>query len=127
MRKHPSEAQEAEILCQWMTLRRIKFFHVPNEGRRSWVQAKSMKRQGLVPGVPDYCILSKPTREPVSDLPDIMRGEIQVPLWLELKAIDGVTTTSQLEFQIMLRDLGYVVVTCYGADESIEALEQLGY
>lgn len=115
---HPSEDVEAEVLCRWMDIRGITYFHVPNEGNRRPSYAARMKKIGLRPGVPDYVVLSFPTR---------FEAAMSVPVFLELKSKRGVLSRHQKQWLEWLTENEYTAKCCYGADEAIAWLESLGY
>ena len=112
-----TEAEEAEILCEWMRANGLFFIHVPNEGRRSIPAARRLKRQGMMAGVPDYLILSNPRA-----------GYCVAPLWLELKREKGAgLSEKQRDFIEALRQYGYTVLVCYGAKDAMDQLQVMGY
>jgi len=55
-----SEARDGKNFAAWLTLHGFRFIHVPNEGKRSYAVAASLKAQGLQPGFPDYLIFDDP-------------------------------------------------------------------
>ena len=60
-RKYPSEAQEQEQLCKWLSAKNITYFAVPNGGLRSKRTGAQLKKQGVKAGVPDLLIIDHPT------------------------------------------------------------------
>lgn len=47
-----------QYLCaQWLRENGFFFFHTPNEGKRGFKETSRLTAMGLVPGVPDLCIL----------------------------------------------------------------------
>lgn len=64
--------------------RHYKFFHIPNGGGRSKVEAGIFKAMGVMPGVPDIMILPG-------------------PYFLEVKALGGRLSPEQLAFQSWCR------------------------
>jgi VRR-NUC domain len=82
-------------------------FHCPNGGARSPIEAKILKGQGVVPGVPDVIA--------------IRQGEVFA---VELKAPGGRLSPAQLECHARLQAAGAKVATAAGIDEAIEQLEQ---
>lgn len=56
-KKYPSEAAEQEQLVKWLNAKGVTFFAVPNGGFRTAQGAAALKRQGVMPGVPDILII----------------------------------------------------------------------
>jgi VRR-NUC domain len=52
----PSEDHEQAKLVVWMTKQNIKFYAIPNGGKRGMMEAIKFKRTGVQSGVPDICI-----------------------------------------------------------------------
>lgn len=61
--KCPTEAQEQEQLCKWLTAKNVNYFAVPNGGKRHKRTAQSLKRQGVKAGIPDLLIIDHPMME----------------------------------------------------------------
>lgn len=51
-----SEYEEQKALVQWLELKGILFYHIPNGGLRNIREAAKFKRLGVKAGVPDICI-----------------------------------------------------------------------
>lgn len=85
------------------------YYAVPNGGSRHKIEAANLKREGVMPGVPDICIC-----EP--------RGAYH-GLYIEMKSKKGRVSDSQRNFQVALADRGYDVHVCYGASEAIEVID----
>ena len=77
--KYPSEAQEQEQLCKWLTAKNVCYFAVPNGGLRLKRTGAQLKKQGVKAGVPDLLIIDHPNM--------VVDGEIVkfVGVALELK------------------------------------------
>lgn len=63
------EEHEQAMLVQWMNLKRIKFFSVPNEAalraaRNRFGMMNKMKATGLTPGAPDLVLITPPPKLP---------------------------------------------------------------
>ena len=56
-RSLPTEAQEQLALIQWMNIKNIEYFAVPNGGSRHKLEAINLKRQGVKAGVSDIVVL----------------------------------------------------------------------
>lgn len=105
MRLAKTEDQEQEALCAWMTLKKIKFFAIPNGGSRHVAEAVKLKRCGVKRGVPDLCI-------------PIPSGSYH-GLFLELKRVSGgKVTAEQVDWLQFLRLQGYYAEIAYGFDEA---------
>lgn len=101
----PTEHQEQCTLVEWLQLKKIRFFAIPNGGYRHGREAKSLEREGVCAGVPDLCI-------PIPVHP--FHG-----LYIELKRKHGgKMTDKQGEWMNYLNRVGYVSRVCYGCDEA---------
>ena len=114
--RRPQRAQgflEHRDQCQFVARFRLQFpglerllFAVPNGGKRSKAEAARLKAEGVQPGIPDM-MLAVP-----------MRG---VPgLFIEMKRSDGGGRVSKDQREVieLLREQGYQVNVCHGADEA---------
>lgn len=100
-----TEDQEQEALCSWMTLKKIRFFAIPNGGSRHLAEAVKLKRCGVKRGVPDICI-------------PIPSGSFH-GLYIELKRVSGGKASEyQVEWLEFLRSQGYYADIAYGFDEA---------
>lgn len=100
-----SEDEEQELLCSWMTEQGIRFYAVPNGGKRDIVEAVKFKRTGVSPGVPDLCV-------------PVARGGYH-GLYIELKRQRGATLSEkQKEWIEFLVNNGYYAQVAYGFDEA---------
>lgn len=84
-------------------------YHVPNGGSRHVVEARHLKASGVKPGVPDICL-------------PVPRG-CWHGLYIELKSETGRLTGQQHGWIESLREYGYFVHVCYGADSAIAAIK----
>lgn len=109
--KIPTEYQEAVLLCDYCSVKRIPIVHIPNEGRRSNWEGLKMQRTGLSRGFPDYLIpLARSTHG---------------ALFIELKRKSGGTVSEdQRKWLAYLAKQGYKVCVAQGADEAIKLLEE---
>ncbi len=87
----------------------VAWFHPPNGGWRSKVEAARFVAMGVRAGVPDIAIIAD--------------GRA---LFLELKASRGRLSPAQADMHNRLKAAGAEVVTAYGIDEAIAALEAWG-
>lgn len=103
----PTEEYEQIRLATWLTNRGIKFYAIPNGGKRSLQEGLKFKRSGVQPGVPDIAI----------PLPS---GSYH-GLYIELKRIEGgKLSDSQQEWITFLNDKGYYAQVAYGFDQAKE-------
>jgi hypothetical protein len=88
MKKKSSEAQLQKAVVTYLKLRealgQLRYFAVPNAGKRSKIAGAILKRQGLVVGVPDLVVVtSAPSRT----------------IFLELKSAAGKLSKPQQEWR----------------------------
>jgi len=107
------EATEQRAVVLWLESRGIPFASIPNEARRSYRLAARLKASGLRAGAPDLVLwrLAADHR----------------PVAIEMKAVGGRVSTTQLETHATLEREGWHVVLAFGADDCIEQLAALGY
>ena len=98
-----TEDQEQTKLVVWLEKNNIDFFAIPNGGKRNLMEALKLKRTGVKSGIPDLCI-------PISLEP--YHG-----LYIELKRVKGgIVSGTQTYWINKLRENGYKVEVCKGAD-----------
>lgn len=110
-----TEQQEQIALIKWTqqpSVRQLypelKFlFHVPNE-RADKIQAATLKKMGVKPGVPDL-ILPLPSGR--------YHG-----LFIEMKKAGGRTSDDQLWWLEHMKANGYATAVCYGWQQATEVL-----
>lgn len=101
-----------EWLCFYPCLRLVTFA-IPNGGSRNRLEAKSLKAQGVTPGVPDI-FMALPYNG--------FHG-----LFIELKSKTGRLSEHQKIWLNNLNDRAYRAVVCYSLDEAMDAVtEYLG-
>lgn len=71
---------------------RRMFFHIPNGGNRSLKEGMKFKAMGVVPGVPDMCLLHNKTA-----------------YFFEFKSEQGKLSPEQIRWHEIARKLGYEV------------------
>ena len=108
MQKSTTKSESSE---QTTLVARVRNFHpdlvfmsIPNGGKREPRVAAQMKREGVLAGVPDL-FLAEPRLG--------AHG-----LFIEMKKIGGKTSNNQDSIIGKLKDKGYRVVVCEGADEA---------
>lgn len=107
----PTEYQESVLLHQWLDVRKIPHFHVPNENGRNSAQRGAMnKRMGVSKGVPDFFVFT-PGKNIV----------------IELKRQKGGTVSlDQRRWLETLSKQGFTCGIARGAQEAIEFIQQEG-
>ena len=113
----PTEEQEQLALVQWLELHKIRYTHVPNEGKHKVQYRAKQKRLGVKPGVPDILIFDRPPLSPEN-----------VGVAIELKRQKGGRVTpEQIAWLEDLKARGWAVAVCRGAMEAIRFLQELGF
>ena len=102
---------------QWLELHKIRYTHVPNEGKHKVQYRAKQKRLGVKPGVPDILIFDRPPLYPEN-----------VGVAIELKRQKGGRDTpEQTAWLEHLKATGWAVAVCRGAMEAIRFLQELGF
>lgn len=111
----PTEAQEQAALfarckaMEWKYPELRLLHHIPNGGSRNAAEAANLKRQGVKPGVPDICL-------------SVARGRYH-GLYIELKRRKGGrVSAAQQKFMTNLKQQGYFVIVCWGADQAYNVI-----
>ena len=103
-RRHPEQQLQravVEYLRLMENMRKLTFFHPPNGGGRSKIEAAIFKGLGVRPGVPDLVLLLPPGRA----------------AFIELKAGAGRLSTAQMAFKKQVKSLGFRFAECRSVDE----------
>lgn len=113
----PRETEEQAAVIEWWGLKCKAWgvpdrllYHIANEGTRSAARGRLQKKQGVRAGCPDLCL-------------SVARGGF-FGLYIEMKRLGGRLTPEQKEFHADLREQGYRVDTCYGAESAIETITE---
>jgi hypothetical protein len=108
-RARPEQQLQRAVLdhLRWRAVPGMFAFHPANGGWRSAAEARILKSQGVVAGVPDIIILHK--------------GRTY---GLELKAAGGRLSPQQRECQAQMRAAGAEVATAVGIDAALAQLAQ---
>ncbi len=113
------EKKEQFAVAEWLDWKGLVWIHVSHEGKRHAKYAEDLKRAGLKSGFPDVAIFEAPPKYPDK------KG-----VAIELKREDGYPSDlrdSQREWLEKLENCGWWTGVCFGADDAIETLEELGY
>lgn len=109
------ESLEQTYLFNWAAYKTCQYpelsllFHVPNGGKRNYLEARALKRQGVKPGVPDLFL-------------PVARGSHH-GLFIELKVNKNKTSENQNKWIKKLKDQHYFVAVCYGWEEAKDVIE----
>lgn len=115
IRTVPTEDEEQIAVMSWAALMEGRYpelrllHHIPNGGKRGKREAAIFKAMGVKAGVPDLF------------LPCAREG--YHGLYVEMKALDGRPSKTQLEMLKSLSGQGYKCVVCHGADEARRVIE----
>lgn len=110
----PTEMQEQIWLFEWARLMEGQYpelklmFHVPNEGKRSQIMGRQLKRMGLKPGVPDVIL-------------PVAKGRYH-GLAIEMKNLRGRPSGDQLAWIECLRGVGWRAEICHGWKEAVDVI-----
>ena len=115
------ESDEQIAFVQWLRMRRIdgeriRFCHVPNEGKFPVQYRVKLKKMGLEKGVSDILIFTPPPKKP----------SIRI-VAIEMKFGKNTLTDSQLDFLNYIDRNGGLSATAYSADEAVMLCQRLGY
>lgn len=106
-----SEAEEQKALFEWRDWAKGKYpalellYHIPNGGSRNPIEARHLKEQGVMPGVPDICL-------PVPNLH-------HTALYIELKRRKGGRVSdNQRGWIAALKKYGNMAVVAYGFEDA---------
>lgn len=110
-----SEYSHTLTVAQYLDLKKILWFHVPNEGKRTGFNGNNLKKIGLKPGVPDLFIC-------------VPRGTYH-GLFIEMKTPKRRASTiavsdHQLCWINNLNNSGYLAIVCFGADEALTEIDK---
>lgn len=116
-RRYKQGPEEREMIaffdyCRWMSRKDPRLavaYHIPNEGKSSIQRRMTMRRAGVVAGIPDICV----------PIPSGKYGA----LYIELKIKPNKPSEKQTKAIKQLNDNGCLAVVCYSATEAIQTLE----
>lgn len=121
--KRPEDALQravVELLSYYENQGRLRFFAIPNGGKRPKVEAAIMKGLGVKAGIHDICILvpRRVSREGLNDFPRT--------IFLELKSAKGELTKEQSDYFDWQNGAGFPSYVIRSLDEAVFALQQNG-
>lgn len=127
------EADHGRLLAEWLRRKGLLFIHVPNEGERSVALNTDLIRQGLTPGACDYLVF-KPVRylfgsefEPPAIRFVGTAIELKRVGWKPRNKADKARLILQQEFLAQLESVGWAAKICYGWEDAVKFLQELGY
>jgi len=115
----PTELSEQIAVVRSLRAARLLFAAVPNGGRRDAREGRMLKVSGVVAGVPDLLIFTRPPNQPD-----------KCGVALEMKRSGGKpsdVTKAQREWIAQLEALGWICIIGYGAQNALDALRDLGF
>lgn len=117
----PTEASEQKAVVAWLKLRGMtgQFTSSVNGAilANAYRQANHLRAMGLSAGFPDLAIYLPPPRCP---------GKVGTVI--EMKRVKGgKLSPEQMAWLNFLDRMSWVSLVCYGADQAIKALLELGY
>ena len=119
MKTQQSEAQVQASLCQWLTLRRVRFFSVPNGailgGANRWGQVARLRQTGLTKGAPDLVIIDRAPNTGRTVAVEVKR------------AVGGKLSPAQQAMRDVFVGAGWSYVVAWGLESGINQMIQLGY
>lgn len=118
------EKDHGKLLATWLRRRNIFFCHIPNEGARSLMENMSLLQQGLEPGACDYLIFRHVT---IFDDTPGAAIELKRVGWKPRSAKDKARFMLQKQFLARLEERGWKTKVCYGWEDAVRFLEDLGY
>jgi hypothetical protein len=98
-----TESSESIGFVSWFRARYpgVLIFHIGNERKCSIATGKRLKAEGIVAGIPDYCIPAW-------------------SLWIEMKKPGGRLSEAQKNMIEYLTRIGHTVIIGYGARDASE-------
>lgn len=97
------------VLVQYLKIKKIPFFAIPNGGQRHLTVAKKLKAEGVLAGVADLFIMIPNSK---------FNG-----LFVEVKVKPRTQHKEQKDFQLLATKQGYAYKLVYSLDELMELIE----
>lgn len=103
-----SEHLEQKLVIQWFRIQYPRVYKclwaIPNGGVRHIGTAIKLKKEGVLPGVPDlFLMIPKKNKH---------------GMFIEMKAKSGKLQQNQKDFIKLAQSMGYEAITCYGFEEA---------
>lgn len=112
----PSEHAEQVALVQWLRLRKIDHFAIPNAARRNPRTAAMLKAEGMRSGAPDIVLVPPAPND----------GWRHVAIELKRQR-GGRLADTQREMHAIMSARGWIVLLALGWQHAVELLTGLGY
>ena len=96
-------------ICQYLDLRGVLYFAIPNGGNRNIITAKKLKAEGCQPGTPDLCIVF-----------DGMAYFLEVKKPATVGSRKGVLSLTQKAMIERIKEAGGEVAVVYSVADVIE-------
>lgn len=108
------ESDEQRVLVRCLHIAGLRFFAVPNEGKRSGRTGAGMVARGLSAGAPDLIMIS-------------LAPSTGKPVAIELKGKGGALSEKQGAFLASMRGAGWHTIVAWGCDDALDKPGALGY
>ena len=115
MRNDEHEVQKA--ICQYLDIRKIFYFAIPNGGKRSKSEAEKFRAEGVKSGIPDLCVI----------MPGGFAYFLEVKRPKNGKTAKGRLTDNQKQMIEMLNDIGCPTAVVYSVADVIGQLIDWGF
>lgn len=126
--ENPTEDQEQMAFVQWLRLKNIPHFRVPNETfTKSFKQKAKNKALGVSSGVPDLFVVIPAIKWRFSVIVDADKDLYATTrlVAIEMKRKKGGTTSAnQKQWLETLNSAGIESVVCKGCEEAIKFVEE---
>jgi hypothetical protein len=104
------EHQVQKAICQYLDMRGLMYFAIPNGGQRNKIVASKLKAEGVKAGIPDICI--------VADDGQAFFLEVKKPV--TPKSGKGTLSKVQIEMIERLKEAGAEVAVVHSVADVIE-------
>ena len=115
MRNDEHEVQKA--ICQYLDIRKIFYFAIPNGGKRSKSEAGKFRDEGVKSGIPDLCVI----------MPGGFAYFLEVKRPKNGKTAKGRLTDNQKQMIELLDDIGCPTAVVYSVADVIGQLIDWGF
>jgi hypothetical protein len=117
----PTHTQLCKAICDYMHIKYPEklFIHIPNEGKRSPLQGKKLKDEGLLPGVADYFLAHVKRTYENGALTSIIPG-----VWIEVKTKKDRLSKVQKEFKQRAVAAHYSFFDVNNIDEFMKEIDE---
>jgi len=104
------EHQVQKAICQYLDMRGLMYFAIPNGGQRNKIVASKLKAEGVKAGIPDICIIY-----------DSQTYFLEVKKPVTPKSGKGTLSKVQIEMIERLKEAGAEVAVVHSVQDTIEA------